>query len=392
MREHLLKQEYSILDKENLNCIGMHSNIEKRTATITWITYHNFGTYLQAYALQKVIRYLGYENHIISDRRIVDSQCEANSFRNFIAKVYHFFCGNRQIVKGRKREKASYDKFVRQYLYIDDSWLNYSDLDNKYDIYICGSDQIWTPNFRKIEEFYFGGFTSKKKIAYAPSIGQKYCSQEYVMQVKPLLEQFKYLSIREITGQKLLTAFLDKPIRLAVDPTLLLPSCEWLTLAEASMKDIRPYVLCYFLTYNELYMDLVTKFAQMIQMPVKIFITDKRFIEHADISLFSGPIEFLQEVKNASYFFTDSYHGSIFAVIFEKRFWTFKRFKDGERNNQNSRIEDFFRILGLSDYFVDNIDLREIINIPPINYDKVKQVIQVERMRSMDYLKYSLKY
>ena len=128
MREHLLKQEYSILDKANLNCIGMHSNIEKRTATITWITYHNFGTYLQAYALQKVILYLGYENHIISDRRIVDSQCEANSFRNFIAKVYHFFGGNRQMVKGRKREKASYDKFVRQYLYIDDSWLNLPDL------------------------------------------------------------------------------------------------------------------------------------------------------------------------------------------------------------------------------------------------------------------------
>lgn len=366
-----------------------------KTATVTWITYHNFGTYLQAYALQKTIRYLGFENRIISDKRFIESKEESNSFRKFIVKVYHCLGGNYRMVKGRKKENKSYENFLNKYLLVDDDWTDLPDLDDKYDIFVCGSDQIWTSYIDNIEEFYYLGFTSKKKIAYAPSIGQNFYTKKYEKQVKPLLEQFAHLSVREKTGRDLLSEFIDKPIKVVIDPTLLLPSSEWLALTNVSTDStmvINSYILCYFLTYNDLYIDSVIKFAKRVKLPVKIFITDKRFLSYADEPLFVGPIDFLKEIKNSTYFFTDSFHGSIFAIIFEKRFLTFKRFNDKEKNNQNSRIEDLFSILGLSDYFVDNLYVGNEINLFPTDYSFARKMIQLERMHSMSYLAHSLEY
>ena len=101
-------------------------------------------------------------------------------------------------------------------------------------------------------------------------------------------------------------------------------------------------------------------------------------------------MEFLKELKNAAYIFTDSFHGSIFAIHFKKRFWTFKRFNDNEENNQNSRIIDLFSILGIADYFVDEFDFIDKLNLPNINYDMVNEKITVERDYSLNYLKSAL--
>ena len=110
----------------------------------------------------------------------------------------------------------------------------------------------------------------------------------------------------------------------------------------------------------------------------------------ADIPLFAGPMEFMRAIKNASYFFTDSFHGSIFAIHFEKRFYTLRRFKEDASNNQNSRVENLFSLLGLSDYFVGDENLDKITNLPLIDYEKVKGIIASERERSLRYLKESL--
>lgn len=367
----------------------MNTKNKQRTATVTWITYNNFGTYLQAYALQRVIHSLGYENHIISDRRFVEALNKKPIWWRILAALYHFLNSGNMIVKGRKKSDGEFNSFADKYLLIDKGWQDYSDLDRRYDMYLCGSDQIWSP-ILQVNPYYYLGFTDKKKIAYAPSVGQYSYSPEWKEQVEPLLNRFLHLSVRERQGAKLLQEFIDKPIEVVLDPTLLLPSEDWYQLVGKQSEEENPYVLCYFLTYNPDYIKLVRKFARDKGLPLKFFITDKKILDMADIPLFVGPLGFLKEIRNATYFFTDSFHGSIFAIHFEKRFWTFKRFKADATNNQNSRIEDLFSLLNISEYFVDADSFEEKLHLPAIDFLEVKERLKQERIHSLSYLTHSL--
>lgn len=359
----------------------------QKIGIVTWITYHNFGTYLQAYALQRTLRLLGYESYIISDYRFI--QKNKSILWNIIAQVYHLLGGNRVMANGAKKVRQYYSDFARNYLVIDNKWRNFEELEARYDIFICGSDQIWSP-LVPFNSFYFLGFTNKKKIAYAPSIGQCRLPECRIKMIKPLLENFLALSIREHSGKSLLSSHINKNIDVVLDPTLLLPSEIWNDLIDKTESREQSYILCYLLSYNESYIKLIKGFANINRLPIRIVITDKRFLKDADIPLFIGPIEFLNELKNAEYMFTDSFHGSIFAIHFRKRFWALKRFNVNEVNNQNSRLIDLFSLLGVSDYFVDEYDFVDKLNLPNINYDIVDKKVAVEREHSLEYLRSAL--
>lgn len=131
-------------------------------------------------------------------------------------------------------------------------------------------------------------------------------------------------------------------------------------------------------------------FARERGLRVKMFMLDKRYLGYSDESLFAGPIEFLRTIRGASCFFTDSFHGTIFAIHFERRFYTLKRFREQAENNQNSRIENLFSKLGLQDYFLDESGLSVIPTLPGIDYNLVKERMSIERERSLSYLKKSL--
>lgn len=364
---------------------------KKRTAIITWISYLNFGTYLQAYALQTIVRSLGYENAIISDERIVRSLHERRSrFKKLLAKIYHYLRDDFRIQKGMKRIRYSYDFFASNHLLIDNNWKSFIELDKKYDLYICGSDQIWSSILPK-EPYYYAAFTNKKKIAYAPSIGQKYCSSEWLEWAKPLINKFSHISVREEEGACLLNKIVDKPIHVVLDPTLLLSSEDWIRLLPEHSTRVKPYVLCYLLTYNPTYLNFIRNFAKKKGLLLKIFMLDKRYFSYADEPLFAGPLEFLSEINGSIYFFTDSFHGSIFAIQFEKRFYTLKRFKETAVNNQNSRIENLFRKLGMEDYFIGDENLAIIDKLQDVDYALVKRRLSQEREESLKYLINSLK-
>ena len=96
-------------------------------------------------------------------------------------------------------------------------------------------------------------------------------------------------------------------------------------------------------------------------------------------------------IYNSEYFFTDSFHGSIFSILFEKRFYTFQRFENTERHNQNSRIVHLFSLLGLEEYLIKQTELDKIEILSPINYEQVKEKLDVYRKESLCYLLDALK-
>ena len=155
-------------------------------------------------------------------------------------------------------------------------------------------------------------------------------------------------------------------------------------------KNDKEYVLCYLLTYNEVYLRFVREFADRKGYELRIFITDSRYLNFADAPLYVGPQEFLNEIRNCSYLFTDSFHGSIFAIHFEVDFYTFKRFNDHAKNNQNSRIVNLFEKLDLLERFLSEKELNHVEQLTEIDYLSVKSRLDVEREDSLAFLKNAL--
>ena len=368
-----------------------------KTATVTWISYKNFGTYLQAYALQQILLKLGFENDIISDKKIVKRHEKEtsgkNSFSFFLAEITRPLRKFFQASYEQKRIiQSCYKDFAHRYLKINYEWKKFRDLDNKYDVYINGSDQIWSP-LVPFDPFYFLGFTSKSKIAYAPSLGVSIYPKEMVAKIKPLLEDFSALSVRENQGHEILKDVFGLDCQTVVDPTLLLNKDEWNSFA-VKKKFEEHYVLCYLLSYNEIYLKFISSFAKCKKLPLKIFITeisDTRLLNFADQPLYVGPGEFINYIYNSDYFFTDSFHGCVFAIHFEKTFFALKRFSDKDKKNQNSRIDNLFHKLGINDRFFSEHELNDIYHCSSLDYGAIKRLLTKEREMSLDYLKESLK-
>lgn len=362
----------------------------RKTATVTWIKYHNFGTCLQAYALQQVILGLGFQNEILDDS-LIGNEKKKCTLRVVINKLY---CLVKKCVlfKFYCRTNASfelYQQFKNKYLLINEDILPLHSVADKYDIFICGSDQIWFPSEHIFFPYYYLDFTQKKKIAYAPSIGVPVYPECFKLKVKPLLEQFSSLSVREKEGADLLAEFVNKPISTVLDPTLLLTKSHWERFIQDTGKQEKDYILCYFLTPNQWYLDYVKRFAAQKNLPVKIFATHVRYVNWKNL-LFAGPEEFLNAIYKSTYFFTDSFHGSVFSILFEKRFYTFQRFEEDSQLSQNSRIRNLFRLLELEDYFFNINDLEKIDSLPFPDYQSVNILLEQCRQESVTYLKHAL--
>lgn len=345
------------------------------TATVTWIYHKNFGTFLQAYALQKSIIDLGHNNVIIDDSTFH----RPSLYKRLKIRAINF-------IKGRSnKSQRLYRRFANANLNIAPWDGNTNRIANKYDVFLCGSDQIWSPLI-EFNPYYFLGFTDKKKVAYAPSTGTNISSDEYIANTKSLIERFSHVAVREEDGARMLSAFVNKEIKVVIDPTLLLTQKEWKKV-ESRVDTDEPYILCYFLTPNKWYMDYVKQYAQQHHCKVKIFNTKPIYNELGFELIDAGPGEFISYIKNADKVFTDSFHSSIFSILYHKDFITFKRFKESEKQNQNARIANLFEKLGLTKRFIGEEEIATIETIEKTNYDRIEDILKELRATSKEYLR-----
>lgn len=358
---------------------------ELKTATVTWISYYNFGSYLQAYALQTVLKALGVQNVIIDDSRIVFGYKQT-----FLGKVGIKIFRICNYIKGNNREyilsKECFERFKRKYLILDNRWNDTSDLSNKYDLFIAGSDQIWFPDAQVFNPFYYLYFTDKKKISYAASIGVSKYPNSYKGIVKDLLESYSYISVRERNGVELLKSFIQKDIINVLDPTLLLNEEDWDKVASKQIIREKKYALCYMLTLNDKYMDYIYNDCKLKGLKLLILSGFNEYRKYADIIVSAGPSEFISIIKYASFIYTDSYHCTIFSILYRKDFVTFKRFKEEDKRNQNSRLLGLFDLIGIKGRFISENELTIPFPMEKVNYDKVFRILEKEKKDSMNYI------
>lgn len=370
-----------------------------KTATLTWNSFYNYGTCLQAYALQHYLESLGYENHIIDDSSIVfagtkldKSQAVESKWKRRWRKAWQSLHANyRTFYRCQRILCPSVDEFMSKWLAIDGDIDSVLADEKDYDVYICGSDQIWQPSNLQNPKwtFYYAAFTKKKKLSYAPSIGGYNIPDEWKEKVAELISSFSAISVREEAGMAALQELTQKKIELVVDPTLLLSKQEWEDVLPCRIQKKEKYVLGYILTPNDTYYHIAREYAHQHGMKFYLFMFSLQDYGQADKYISGGPLDFLEHVRNADVVFTDSFHGTIFSTIFERPFYTFKRFSDNSPINQNSRVETLLKMIGAENRLVNGKSPLALTNGVP-EFSEMKRRLEPIIADSKKFLKENL--
>lgn len=288
------------------------------------ITFHraaNFGAVLQAYALQKYLVDQKNEVDIIDYRckaiESVHSPCYFLYVKGIKNKMKQFLRLPRRLKK-----RKLFDDFLRRKLILSIK-VNKENIEgifqNKYDVIIAGSDQIWNPVLTNYDTAYLLDFVpdSIVRVSYAPSFGMNRLDRKCIEIYKKQMERFHKLSVREKTGIAIIKEMCVKKVSEVADPVLLLQREEWETFMEEPVY--RNYILLYLLRDNERLICLGKKMAEQ-QNKKLIFISDsllkKRKIKYI---AFPTPEKWVGLFHNADYVVTDSFHGTLFSVMFNKK-------------------------------------------------------------------------
>lgn len=352
----------------------------------------NYGGILQNYALQQVMKTIGHDV-ITIDRHIYRS----NSFIKDIAKLFFqkilpsFDVGlltDRQkqdisqlqqsfVNKYIKRSKRictqqAFDKFVRE---------------NSFDAYIVGSDQCWRPCYSPNILNYFLDFVDEKvkKIAYAASFGVDNWEfpNDLTLTIRELAKKIDYISVREKSGIRLCKQYLEIEASWVLDPTLLLGR-------EGFLKFICPnrhkYVLNYLLEESNDARNLVNTISRTIGISTirsnissPIFRRREPISNHKNISV----EQWLDNIYNAAFVVTDSFHGAAFSILFNKPFVVRLNSVRG-----NTRLESLLTDFNLSDCIYRQ---NETIRIPKFNWNEVNARLLERRQYSYKFLKKALR-
>lgn len=356
---------------------------------MTWYTYRNYGTALQACALYKKTEELGYDVSVIRYRP-KGSQARAHS-------DWRFFAGKfRETIRGKMDDPSEREKLFTEFLNERiqetaeaESGLALRELNGQFDAFLCGSDQIWSPY--SFDGHYFLDFVEEenKRVAYAPSLGVQEFPDGAAEKIADLVGGFRHLSVREQSGAALIKAVTGRDALVTLDPTLLLSATEWDEFAGvegAKMVD-KPYIFCYFLGESSRYVGYVKKLAKRTGLAVLSLPPTGKTEWWVPFSV--GPREFLSLVKHATYVCTDSFHGTAFSLLYNLPFTAFPRFREGEGGNQNCRVADLLALAGLSERFVSPSE-EPFRNPFTVNFESANERIERERERSMAYLRRAL--
>ncbi|HMM07368.1 MAG TPA: polysaccharide pyruvyl transferase family protein [Clostridiales bacterium] len=370
--------------------------MRKKIGIMTWYQHHNYGTALQAYALAAVISSMGYKAEGINHPSSSFNRTTRLEMILSPRRVYGYF---RRIYRGKrwgifedKKREEKFLKFKADHISLTQPLLTSSELfelNNRYDAFVCGSDQIWTLSALNTK-YYLDFVTEKQKmVAYAPSLGIDHFPDANTKEiVTKQVRRFSHLSVREQSAADLLEKECGVKAEVMPDPTLLLTGKQWEELA-APVAVSKPYLLCYFLGQNEKHWRALRAVATKLGLSVVIIPVHgkDRTREHRVLNGV-GPEEFLGLIQNASFVCTDSFHGILFSVLFRRPFCAFKRFSDRDKHSQNTRVYHFLREIGLEDHLYRGKP-RQMAD-RETDWDTVQRNLLSLRAYGLAYLKKSL--
>lgn len=357
-----------------------------KIAILTLLEQLNYGGILQALALSSFLRQQGYEADVL---RLEISPGNSSLYGNVIAPKRLLGLRNLRLIFRVQynggwafREtirRLRTIRFIKENVHTNGFPFSKTELPvilKDYDVAIVGSDQVWNPNYYGMDNaFLLDGINNIRKIAYAASFGLHDFPEKYASKYAAAISDFSHISCREKSGVDIVKSLTGSHSMWVVDP-LMLPSRNfWLHLT-GGMEDEK-YIFVYWLGDLEaLFLNLL-KVREYSALPIRLLLSeylygmrdfrkgnalvDKILKEIKGVTPFfqAGPKDFYQLLAHSTALITDSFHGMVFSVIYEKPFWVYEATM-GERATLLDRIKDFTNRLGFESRVSHNIDARNL--------------------------------
>lgn len=364
-----------------------------RTGTVTFHASHNYGSMLQAYALQQTLYSIGVDNEIINLRTKRQKQFyprpiyfDSSSIKRII-KSLMMLPYTKQLI----RKYDLFEEFLKKELRLTEE---FDDLTSEiearlsgYDFLIAGSDQIWNTNCVDFDWLYYLPVASHNALAYATSMGpaaKRQVAEENHKKIASCLEQFIGISVREKGTAEMVHEISGVKPEVLVDPTMLLSRSDW----EKKISD-KPLVKGkYLFIYSPwLTKDILAvgkRLSKLLSLPIVISNFSIVNIIHSagcKKMLACGPWEFLNLIKYASLVLSGSFHAVVFSILLQKPFFAL----NGDCDN---RICHILKKMNLSDRVVHVNDVDQVIPYAfDIDFTQSLSALSEERSRSFEFLK-----
>lgn len=371
--------------------------MKKKVGILTFHSSYNYGSMLQAYALQQVIIHMGCICNIINFRTSRQREFYKPPFMQgrVWGRIKRMLKYMPYIVPLLKKQSLFEAFMSEKFILTNKEYMTLEDLASgkfDFDYYISGSDQIWNTACFDFDWAYFLPFVNKgKKISYAPSMGsnpEKSFDCKLSSKIETLLSQYSAISVREKGTAFLLKKITNQNYPVMLDPTLLLDSSYWNNIAGDQPLVSYKYIYFYAPWFNEIVFEKAKELAKHLNLKIIVsqvyndngnnWIDDNIFIPYLAV----GPIEFLNLCKFADFTIGMSFHLAVFSILLHTPFYIINGMND-------NRVKDLLELTDLEfcSLAIYNEPNPSIINI---DFNKVNQKIDNERERCLSWLKEAL--
>lgn len=378
-----------------------------RIGILTLPLSNNYGSIIQAFALQKILKELGHDaltvdfsyqpTWILYLKIITKNLIDKYVLRKNIKHLLPVF--------PNKKEKTTIEKHIANFILENiqtTETLSSTKQINKlkkyqFEAFVVGSDQVWRPKYSPDLRTFFLDFVEDnkktKRIAYAPSFGVAdwEFTPSLTEKCKKLVQRFDAISVREDSGVKLCKDHLGVDAIHLLDPTFLVDKDEYLTLIENDKPPENKNILTlYILDQTPEKLEIINKIQQHLTLEINSVMPQRKFSTYTDKDIdqcvFPPITKWLSSFRDAQFVITDSFHGTVFSIIFNKPFLSI-----GNKSRGLARFTSLLKLFGLENRLIFNVeDLTSELMSCSIDYDTINKSLLDHKKKSILFLKSAL--
>ncbi len=367
--------------------------------------HENYGGMLQAYATISLLEKLGIEYELIRYDKSHSLSFKIKALPRIFNSV---FLNDKVEILKKKIGKEKHPEFAKNdairmqafHDFVSEKFVNLAPVSIgykqlcvdslKYSAVVTGSDQLWSPAGLSTNFFNLMFVDdSVRKISYASSFGVSNIPWYQKKRTRQYLNRLDYISMRENRGAEIVKELTGKNVPVVVDPVMMFTASEWDKLIPQKQVTDGEYIFAYFLGDNQEFRQAVKNLSKQTGLKIvalrhmdQYVPADEQFGDEAPYNV--GPVEFLNLLRNAKYVCTDSFHGSVFSIIYHKQFIVFNRYSNKSKHSKNSRIDTLCANIGVADRRYNSNFIQQMQ--ASIDYSAVDRNVEILKQEAYTYL------